>query len=91
MTTPLDQLREHLDVIDTQIVTLLAERARVVSTVAEVKRQHNIPIYVPEREVAIVARLRAMNPGPLSGEAIERIYRAILDEMRNFERQHVVS
>jgi chorismate mutase-like protein len=91
MMTPLDKLRERLDAIDTQIITLLAERAQVVSTVAEVKRQHNIPVYIPEREAAIVTRLRAMNPGPLSGEAIERIYHAILDEMRNVERQHVVS
>jgi len=91
MVIPLDKLRERLDVIDTQVMTLLAERAQVVSTVAEVKRQHNLPIYVPEREAAIVTRLRALNPGPLSGEAIERIYRTILEEMRNFERQHVVS
>jgi chorismate mutase/prephenate dehydratase len=91
MVIPLDQLRERLDGIDTQIMALLSERARVISTVAEVKRQNNLPIYVPEREAAIVARLRGMNPGPLSGEAIERIYRTILEEMRNFERQHAAS
>ena len=88
MPTPLDELRQRLDTIDTQVVTLLSERAQVVSRVAEVKRQHDIPVYIPEREASVIARLRTMNPGPLSGDTIERIYRTIIEEMRKFETEH---
>ena len=85
----LDILREQLDVIDEQIISLLSERARVVMKVADFKRHYNIPFYVPEREASIIERLRTINPGPLPGDAIERIYRTVVEEMRNFESQSV--
>ena len=81
----LDELRERLDIIDEQMVLLLSERAKVVSKVAELKRHHNMPVYMPEREASIIERLRASNPGPLPGDAVERIYRTIVEEMREFE------
>jgi chorismate mutase-like protein len=87
----LNQLRERLDVIDDQMVALLSERAQVIMQVADFKRQHHLPIYVPAREESIIERLRTTNPGPLSGDAIERIYRTIIEEMRKLEREQVTS
>jgi chorismate mutase/prephenate dehydratase len=84
----LDALRDRLDIIDERILSLLSERAKVIVQVADFKRHHNIPIYVPEREVSIIERLRTANPGPLPGDTIERIYRSILEEMRKFESEH---
>ena len=81
----LDALRERLDIIDERILSLLSERAKVIMQVADFKRHHNIPIYVPEREASIIERLRTGNPGPLPGDTIERIYRTVLEEMRKFE------
>jgi chorismate mutase/prephenate dehydratase len=86
----LDELRTQLDVIDEQVVALLSERAQVILKVADVKRRQNLPVYIPEREAFIIERLRAMNPGPLSGDTIERIYRTIIEEMRKFESEHAV-
>lgn len=83
----LDILRERLDIIDEQILSLLSERAKVVMKVANFKRHHNIPVYIPEREASILERLRTINPGPLPGEAIERIYRTVVEEMRKFESE----
>lgn len=85
----LDELRKCLDAIDEQMMALLSQRAHVVLQVADFKRQHHIPVHIPEREAAIIARLRTTNPGPLSGEAIERIYRILIEEMRQFESAHV--
>jgi chorismate mutase/prephenate dehydratase len=84
----LDALRDRLDIIDERILSLLSERAKVIVQVADFKRHHNIPIYVPDREVSIIERLRTANPGPLPGDTIERIYRNILEEMRKFESEH---
>ena len=81
----LDELRERLDIIDEQMMALLSERAKVVSKVADFKRHHNMPVYIPEREASIIERLRTINPGPLPGDAIERIYRTVVEEMRKFE------
>ena len=86
----LDELRMQLDAIDDQIVTLLSQRADIILQVADVKKQHGLPVHVPERENAIMSRLRRQNPGPLADDVIERIYRLIILEMRNFEDEHVV-
>jgi chorismate mutase / prephenate dehydratase len=86
----LDLLREQLDIIDEQIISLLSERAKVVMKVANFKRHHNIPVYIPEREASIIERLRTINPGPLPGDAIERMYRTVVEEMRKFESESSV-
>jgi chorismate mutase-like protein len=86
----LNKLRERLDTIDKQVVSLLSERAQVVVQVAAFKLQHNLPVYIPEREASIIERLRILNPGPLSGDTLERIYRTILEEMRKFEGEYKV-
>ena len=83
----LNVLRDRLDSIDERILSLLSERAKVIMQVADFKRQDNIPIHVPEREVSIIERMRTANPGPLSGDTIEPIYRNILEEMRKFESE----
>lgn len=85
----IDELRACLDGIDNQMLALLSKRAQVVLQVADFKQKHEMPAHVPARERAIFARLRKMNPGPLSGDAIERIYRTVIEEMRKFEEQHV--
>lgn len=85
----LDQLRLRLDAMDGQILALLSERAGAVLDIGEYKRQHGLPIHVPERENNVVKRLQTDNPGPLHRDAIERIYRTIIEEMRKLEEQHV--
>ena len=85
----LDQLRLRLDAIDDQVLALLSERAGAVLDIGDYKRKHGLPIHVPERETNVVNRLQMDNPGPLHGNAIERIYRTIIEEMRKLEEEHV--
>jgi len=85
----LDQLRLRLDAIDDQILALLLERAGAVLVIGDYKRKHRLPIHVPERENSVVKRLQKDNAGPLHGDAIERIYRTIIEEMRKLEEEHV--
>lgn len=85
----LDQLRLRLDAIDAQVLALLSERAGTVLDIGDYKRKHRLPIHVPERENNVVKRLQKDNPGPLHEDAIERIYRAIIEEMRKLEEEHV--
>ena len=85
----LDQLRLRLDAIDGQVLALLSERAGAVLDIGDYKRKQGLPIHVPERENNIVRRLRTDNPGPLPGDAIDRIYRTIIEEMRRLEEAHV--
>ncbi|GLS92325.1 T-protein [Psychromonas marina] len=56
---PLSKLRDKIDAVDQQIIDLLAERLKLVGEVGEVKTEHGLPIYVPEREAAMLAKRRA--------------------------------
>ncbi len=86
----LDELRLQLDAIDSEIMALLSKRAELIVQVADVKRHENIPVHIPERETAIMQRLRLHNNGPLKGDAIERVFRTIIEEMRKFEDERMV-
>jgi chorismate mutase/prephenate dehydratase len=66
-------------------MSLLSQRANIILQVADFKREHGGPVHDPAREDAIIARLSDLNPGPLPTEVVERIYRKIIEEMRNFE------
>jgi len=81
----LDNLRQALDCIDNEVMSLLSQRANIILQVADFKREHGGPVHDPAREDAIIARLSDLNPGPLPKEVMERIYRKIIEEMRNFE------
>ncbi|MFT3804943.1 MAG: prephenate dehydratase [Burkholderiaceae bacterium] len=80
-------LRVSIDEIDRTIVEVLNRRARLAIEVGEVKKLTEAPVYRPEREAQIMARLRERNPGPLPGAAIEGIYREIISACREIERR----
>ncbi len=55
----LQPLRQQIDMIDSQLVQLLADRAKITAQVGQVKQQHALPLYVPEREMALLKARRA--------------------------------
>jgi chorismate mutase/prephenate dehydratase len=80
----LSALRARIDGIDDAILALLSERAGIAQQVGRAKNGEII--YRPEREAQIVQRLRAANPGPLSGDTIERLIREIMSACRALEQ-----
>ncbi len=59
MAEELNQLRDQIDAVDKQILNLLSQRLALVEQVGEVKSQHGLPIYAPDREAAMLASRRA--------------------------------
>ena len=82
----LDELRQKIDALDTEIVKTLNERARAAQAIGELKRSSNAPIYVPEREKAVFRKLSECNHGPLDDKAIQEIYREIISAIRALEK-----
>ena len=74
----LEGLREQIDQIDLELLHLLSERATIVLQIQRVKREFGLPSYSATRESDIVYRLRNANKGPLPDDAIEDIFRRIL-------------
>jgi chorismate mutase/prephenate dehydratase len=82
----LDSLRTQIDQLDEQLIALLNARARVVVEVGKVKQQGKLPIYAPDREKAILERVRGLNRGPLSDRCLEAVYRELMSGSFALER-----
>jgi chorismate mutase-like protein len=82
----LEEFRVLIDALDQRLVALLNERAQVVEEIGRVKRSTDLPIYEPKREEQVFANVTGSNRGPLSLEALRRIFERIIDEMRRIQR-----
>ncbi|WP_149242616.1 prephenate dehydratase [Dyadobacter sp. 32] len=81
----LNDLRNRIDKLDDQMLTLLNERMELVKNIGEVKRASKTIIYRPEREKAILDRLHKSNNGLLTRNAIDAIFFEIFAVSRNLE------
>ena len=85
----MDKLRARIDELDRQLVELLNERANCAVEIGHLKRQIGMAIYQPEREAEVIRNVRersAQSGGPLSPDAIARLFERIIDEGRRLER-----
>jgi len=84
----LDKLRDKIDQIDQQLVTLLNERAKVVIEVGKVKRQSKSapPVYSPDRERIVLDKIKSHNKGPLPDKTLIAIYRELMSGSFLLER-----
>jgi chorismate mutase len=87
----LDEFRILIDDVDRRIVKLLNERTLVVEEIGRVKREADLPIYEPKREDDVFANVAGCNHGPLTKEALRRVFERIIDEMRSIQRQRMES
>jgi chorismate mutase-like protein len=87
----LEEFRVLIDSADRRIVELLNERTRVVEEIGRVKREARLPIYEPRREDQVFANVTESNRGPLTAEAVRRIFERIIDEMRVIQRVRMES
>ena len=85
--SPLAELRDQIDAVDQQVMTLLARRLQLVGEVGELKGQHGLPIYAPERERSMIAARRAeAERRGLSPDLIEDVLRRCMREAYGHEK-----
>ena len=86
MVAELTALRDQIDEVDKALLELLAKRLELVAEVGEVKSQYGLPIYVPERESAMLASRReeaaALGVPP---DLIEDVLRRVMRESYSSE------
>ncbi|MEC8376876.1 MAG: bifunctional chorismate mutase/prephenate dehydrogenase [Pseudomonadota bacterium] len=73
-------MREGIDELDTQLVDLLAKRNKITAQVGQIKAEAGMPVYVPEREKALIASRRqqadALGVSPdLTEDLLRRVMR----------------
>jgi chorismate mutase len=82
----LAECRRKIDVLDMQLLELLNERTRIVEQIGRIKQHLSLPIYEPKREEDVFRNVTTRNSGPLSSEAVKRVFERIIDEMRNIQK-----
>ena len=82
----LEELRNQIDQIDTKLVELLNERARIVVEVGKVKSETDTEIYAPHREKAVLEKVVSVNNGPLPDKTITAIWRELMSGSFFLER-----
>ena len=82
----LEEFRVRIDDVDRRLVGLLNERTLVVQEIGRVKSLAQLPIYEPKREDLVFANVTGSNHGPMTPEALRRIFERIIDEMRSIQR-----
>jgi chorismate mutase len=86
----IEELRNRIDVIDAQLVRLLNVRVACAVEVGRLKHDMGLAVYQPDREAQVLAAVRKAATdlaGPLTAEAVVRIFERIIDEARRAERQ----
>jgi len=79
------ELRRQIDELDDQVLEWVNRRAALALEIGKAKRLTGEPIRVPQREEEVVRRLCARSNGPLSSEAVVRIFTRVIEECRGLE------
>jgi chorismate mutase/prephenate dehydratase len=82
----LEELRKKIDELDHQLVKLLNERARVVVEIGKLKTRTDKPVYSPDREKEVFARIAEANEGPLPDGCLIAIWRELMSGSFVLER-----
>ena len=76
-------LRNNIDSIDSQILSLLSQRLDQVLEVVKLKKEYNVPVYHPAREEDLIFKLRTQaTKANVDTDFIENLYRIILRQSR---------
>lgn len=81
----LKSLRKLIDQKNKSMVRLLNRRAGYALRIAEVKKAQGLAIRDDAREKEVLNKVSRYNKGPLSDEALHRIFNCIMEEHRKLE------
>jgi chorismate mutase / prephenate dehydratase len=84
-------IRDKIDALDSQILDLLSQRAQAAQEVGHIKGGFASPVFRPERERQVVARLQANNAGPLLPDGIAAIWREVMSACRALEARQTIA
>lgn len=82
----LAESRAKIDDLDRKLVDLLNERTKAVEHIGRAKEAAGLPVYEPKREDDVYRNICDHNHGPMSPDALRRIFERIMDEMRSLQR-----
>ncbi|MFC1705033.1 chorismate mutase, partial [Nanoarchaeota archaeon] len=84
----INEIRKHIDRIDNVIINALAERMSLMPSVAEYKKENNVPITDEEREIAIMKKLKTIaKEHGLDESFVEEIFLSTFNESKRIQAE----
>jgi chorismate mutase/prephenate dehydratase len=78
----LAKARIAIDAVDRELLGAVNRRLELVGSLHEHKVETGLPLRDAGREDGMIAALQEENPGPLSDAAVDRLFRFVLDLIR---------
>jgi len=85
----LAKCRARIDEVDLHLLSLLNERTQIAEEIGRIKQSASLPVYEPRREDLVYQNVTSNNRGPLSNDAVRRVFERIIDEMRKVQRDRM--
>lgn len=83
----LDDLRKEIDLIDSEIVNLIAKRIEVVKKVGQFKKENNIPVIDNSRFKKVLNKVGELaEKNKISKDFVKDIYNKIHEYMCSIEK-----
>ncbi len=82
----LDELREGIDRVDSEIIRLIAERLKIAGAIGSEKETLGLPITDEAREKAVMEKVRSLaHKKGMSEDGIENLYKEIIKLTKSIE------
>jgi len=85
----LDDWRQQIDALDTELLRLLNQRAAIACEIASIKVSSGLPAHDGNRERQVLARVVEKNTGPLDEQSVIDIFSGIIRETRRLGTQRM--
>ncbi len=87
----LEHLRRQIDRLDGALLELLNKRGRLVQQVGAEKARRNQSVFAPGRERDLLRRLKDLNHGPLTAEAVDAVFREVVYACRALQKDFKIA
>ena len=71
-------LRQQIDALDQELLSMLNRRALLAEQVGEIKKKEGSPFFRPDRVAQLITSLQQKNPGPLRAEHVAAVWREVV-------------
>lgn len=81
----------EVDELDLKIVQLLSQRVKHAGEIGKIKHANGADYYDPTREAQVMAKVCALNPGPIENSTIRSVYREVISGSISLEKKLVIA
>ena len=82
----LESLRDEIDQIDEQVVSLLNKRVRAAAEIGMIKQAMGVDPYDPSREEQVFEKIDGLNEGSIPNDSLRAIYREVISSSIALEK-----